>query len=76
MIRGDFLHLNIIVFAISVEHRGRFVINSAVKSEVSEPRVHSLQQSLKVSKLRWLGHVFHMSTERPLHCELFFEEDG
>lgn len=45
-----------------------------VKQRVLESRFQSLEEALNVSRLKWLGPVLRMFTERLCHCTLFPEQ--
>lgn len=47
--------------------------NSEVRLKVMDPKVQSLGQAPNKDRLKWLGHILRMPTERLSPCTLFSE---
>lgn len=50
--------------------------SSEVRHKVARSRAQFLEQPLNMNRLRCLGLVLYMSTERRPHCTLLSEEDN
>ncbi|THD24945.1 Endonuclease-reverse transcriptase [Fasciola hepatica] len=74
---GDMLRLSVVehgclrsVARIWWEHR---INNDEVQRKVLGSRIESLDETLKLTRLRWLGHVLRMSPDRIPRRAMFTE---
>lgn len=73
LLYGSETWLNAIVFILLLEHGRKTLSTTQVVCNVLDLRIQSLEQALKVNRLRCLGYIFRMPTERLSRCTLFCE---